>query len=292
MGATAIDLLGAAGEILDVTASEYHADPCETPSLSSTILKRLLTATPAHARAAHPRLNPAFVEKAEDKFDLGTAAHELLLEGEASVEVCDFPNWGTNAAKAARAVARDAGLTPLLAKDWDRVQAMANAARRQLEMVACDPAPLTAGKAEQTLVWDDGGVLCRARIDWLHDDLTAVDDLKTTGASASPRAWAKTMFGMGAEIQAAFYLRGLEKALGARPTWRFVVQENYEPYALSVVTLAPEVLALAARKVEYALNVWRRCMTSGVWPAYSLAASEIEPLPWQDAEWDARLGNG
>ena len=60
-------------------AAAYHADPCERPSLSSSIAKILLEKTPRHAWTAHPRLNPDFAAKDESKFDLGTAVHELML---------------------------------------------------------------------------------------------------------------------------------------------------------------------------------------------------------------------
>lgn len=267
--------------LVSMPAAEYHADPCQVPSLSSSIVKTLLSKSPAHARYEHPRLNPAFVVVEEAKFDVGTVAHELLLEGEAAVAVLDFPNWATNAAKEARDEARAAGQTPLLAKDWDRVEAMANAARRQLEMFDLDPAPFTNGLPEQALLWEESdGVWCRARFDWIHDDLSAVDDLKTTGASAEPGSWAKTMFGIGGDIQAAFYLRGLRKALDADPVWRFVVQENYPPYALSVVTLSLEVLANAEMKVDHAISLWSSCIRDNVWPGYTREPGTIELPGW------------
>lgn len=267
--------------LVDMPASEYHADPSIVPSLSSSLAKTLLNKTPAHARLEHPKLNPNYVNVEEDKFDVGTSAHELLLEGEAAVAVCDFPDWRTAAAKEARDEARAIGQTPLLTKDWERVEAMANAAKRQLEMFDLEPAPFMDGSAEQALVWDDGdGVWCRARFDWVRDDLTAIDDLKTTAASARPEAWAKTMFGFGGDFQAAFYLRGLRKALGVEPVWRFVVQEAYPPYALSVVTPSEEVLAYAAEKVDRAIRLWRDCLADNHWPAYSREVGVIELPTW------------
>src|SRR3979411_2799004 len=63
----------------DVQAADYHADPCERPSLSSSIAKILIEKTPRHAWTAHPWLNPNFVPKQDSKFDLGSAVHELML---------------------------------------------------------------------------------------------------------------------------------------------------------------------------------------------------------------------
>lgn len=61
----------------------YHADPCPTPSLSSSLVKLMEATSPKKAWAAHPRLNPPPPGATDDdpKFDLGTAAHALFLEG-------------------------------------------------------------------------------------------------------------------------------------------------------------------------------------------------------------------
>lgn len=270
-----------------LTAAEYHSDPCEQPSLSSSIAHLLCVASPAHAFAAHPRLNPNFVRVEEEKFDVGTSAHSLLLEGDAGVQVVDAADWRTNAAKEQRDEARAAGRIPLLTKQHDEVQAMVAALRTQRELVDADPPLFKDGKPEQTLTWADSGVHCRARVDWLHDDFRAIDDYKTTGRSANPEQWARTtMFSIGADIQVAFYLRGLQLLTGATDVaWRFVVQETSPPYALSVVSLGPDVLTLAQKKVDYAIAVWRRCLESGSWPAYPRRVAYAELPPWEEARW-------
>lgn len=270
--------------LYEVPASVYHADfgGLGAPSLSKSVAHILLTKSPAHARVAHPKLNPDYVNVEKDIFDIGTVVHALLLEGEAGVSIVEKSDWKTNEAKEAKQAARDKGIVPLLAKDWDRCEKMVNAARRQLEMLDLDPAPFTNGKAEQTLVWDDNGVNCRARFDWIHDDLSAVDDYKSTGLSADPNLWGKTMFRMGADLQAAFYLRGLRLALGVEPQWRFVVQETFAPYALSVVTPAPEVIAHAELKAENAIDTWRRCLADNHWPGYTRELGVIELPAWLD----------
>lgn len=275
--------------LTSMDAADYHADPAVAPSLSSSVLKILLNQSPAHARVAHPRLNPDFEVTNDKKFDLGTVAHELLLEGETAIRVVEADDWRTAAAKEERDLAYADGLTPLLAKDWARVEAMAQAATRQLEMFDLNPMPLASGKPEQVLLWEEDGVWCRARYDWLHDNLSAVDDLKTTAVSANPAAWSKTMLGMGAELQAAFYLRGLRKALGAEAAWRFIVQENYPPYALSVVELSPDLLAHAGAKVDRAIDLWRRCLADNHWPSYSRELGVIELPGWIMSEAQAEV---
>lgn len=171
-----------------LSAADYHRDLIDDkrPSLSASIAHILTTSSPKHAWTAHPKLNPDWQPREEEKFDIGKAAHALLLEGEAAVRVIPFDDWRTNAAKDEREAARAEGRIPLLAKHWEGVEAMRAAAYGQLEGLDVQPTLFTDGKPEQTLVWEDNGVLCRARLDWLRTDLTAIDDLKTTSASANP----------------------------------------------------------------------------------------------------------
>ena len=68
--------------IYEMSPANYHADPCPAPSLSSSIARKLLGYSPLHAAHEHPRLNPAFVEVHDEKWDRGTVAHAYLLQGE------------------------------------------------------------------------------------------------------------------------------------------------------------------------------------------------------------------
>jgi hypothetical protein len=272
-----------------VPAADYHADnTAEGPTLSASIANILLTQSPAHARAAHPRLNPDFERKTEDKFDLGTVCHSLLLEGMSVMDVHAFPDWRTTAAKEARETSRAHGRIPLLAHQAHAVAEMVNAVGRQLAEFNADPIPLTNGKPEQTMVWEETGVLCRARIDWLHDDLSAIDDLKTTSRSAHPEAFAKNLYAYGCDVQAALYTRGIRAITGQTPEWRWLVVETTPPYALSVVTPGPAVLELANAKIDYALATWKRCLETNEWPAYSKRVATAELPAWEEARWLTR----
>lgn len=274
-------------DILDLPADEYHADQvADVPSLSRSIAHILCTQTPAHARHAHPKLNPDFKREEAAKFDVGTSAHALLFHGEPGVEVCAFSDWRTNAAKEQRDAARAAGRLPMLTDQWAETQAMVAAAREQLAELDVAPIPFADGKPERTLVWDDDGVSCRARVDFLHDDLATIDDYKTTSRSANPDAFIRTIFSMGYDIQAAFYLRGLE-AVGGSPDadFRFVAQETFPPYALSVVSLGPAAMTIAEKKVTFAIATWRRCLERDEWNGYPTQIAYAELPAWEEAAW-------
>lgn len=278
---------GAHGLHDDIPADQYHADAvAAVPTLSASIANILVTRSPAHARAAHPKLNPDHVRDHDDKFDLGTAAHALLLQGANVIHEVDADDWRTKQAKEEREAARAAGRLPLLVRQAESVRQMVEAAWTQLAVHAADPPLFIQGKPEQTIVWEDEqGVVCRARIDWLHDDHSAIDDYKTTSASADPARWERTMYGIGADVQVAFYLRGMERLFGVRPAWRYAVQETTPPYALSVVDLAPSALALAIAKVEKAVTVWARCLESGDWPGYGSRVASIEVPTYEELRW-------
>lgn len=274
--------------IYELGSEMYHADPCETPSLSASVANILLQRSPAHARAAHPKLNPAFARTEEQKFDIGTVAHALLLQGIEIAEVLAFPDYKTNAAKEARDLARSHRRVPLLSKHAHDVTEMVVAVKEQLAALELAPPLFTDGQPEQTLVWEEAGVPCRARLDWLRDDHTAIDDLKTTSRSANPETWCRsTLWGIGADVQAAFYLRGITAVTGTfvPPAFRWAVAETSPPYAVSVVSLSPAALELANAKVDWALATWKRCLETDCWPGYPTEVAYAEPLPWMEAAW-------
>lgn len=272
--------------ILEIPASEYHADPCEQPSLSKSTIHTLISASPRHAWTNHPRLNPNFKRTEEWKYQLGTAAHALYFEGDAGVQVCDYDSWRTAAAKEDRDLALAHGKIPMLPGQWGDCQAMVAAMRSQLDEIQALPALFGEGKCEQTLTWQEGDIAARARLDWLRDDLDYCDDLKTTSASAHPDGWSRrTLFSIGADVQVAWYLRGIKAVTGATPGFRFVVVETYAPFALSVITVGADVLALADAKIDRALTIWRRCLDTDEWPAYPTDVYRAELPAWEEARF-------
>lgn len=271
----------------DITARDYHADMIDVaPSLSASLITTLISQSPRHAWTEHPRLNPDHHRVEKGSFDLGTAAHEVwLLGNDHLVHRVEANDWRTKAAQEVRDRARAEGMVPLLTKEWKRVSAMLTAVRKQLPHLDVKPAMFTDGKAEQTLVWRDHGVLCRARADWLRDDHTAIDDLKTT-PSANPHAWTRTtLWSIGGDIQLAFYLRGLKALTGVDAEFRFLLAETHPPYSVCPVSLAPDALALANDKIDRALEVWQRCLETDVWPSYPSQVCYAEAPPWREAEW-------
>jgi hypothetical protein len=274
----------------EIPAEAYYADALnEQPTLNASVLKLLLKASPRHAWTAHPKLNPEYAPKVAAKFDVGLAAHEVFLLGNDDrvfVLPPQFKDWRKDEAQEVRARARAEGMVPLLAHQWQDVSVMLTALREQLPGLDVDPPMFVEGKAEQTLVWRDQGVLCRARIDWLHGSLQAVDDLKTCSGSASPLVWAsRTLWGMQAEIQAAFTIRGIEAVSGVKPEFRFLACETHPPYAISPVRLGPRAVEFANEQIDRGLELWKRCLKEDRWPSYPARIVDADPPSWM--LWEA-----
>lgn len=256
--------------LLTIDAAAYHSDQVgDTPTLSSSIAKLLLTHSPAHAYTAHPKLNPDWQREDDSRFDLGNVCHALLLQGLETAEICDFPDWRTKAAKEARDLARAHGRIPMLTDQWTEVEAMVAAVRAHLADLDVAPTPFTSGTPEQTITWQENGVWCRARLDWLHHDHAVCDDFKSTSRSANPEAWCRnTFWSIGADLQAVLYERGIKAATGQDAEFRFIVAETNAPYCVSVVGIPPEVREFANKKLDHAIDLWRRCLETGEWPGY------------------------
>lgn len=285
------------GIYTEVSERDYHADCVVEPSLSASIAKLLIGRSPMHAWHAHPRLRVEAVDEPDEPtraMDRGTAAHALLLGKGAAVRIIDADDYKTKEARASRDEARAMGMTPLLRADAEAVRELVAAAGTQLG--ESDLAGIfDDGDPEVTMVWQDGGAWCRSRVDYLpraarQGGHIVVPDLKTTAGSAHPDTWQQRLFDMGADIQAAFYERGLRALIpGVRSVrFTFVVVEQDPPYGLSIVSLSGEALDDARQNVEAAIALWRQCLATNHWPGYPGTITTVDPKPWRTGENELR----
>ncbi len=247
----------------NLSSADYHADPVCQPSVSSGLLKVILNSSLAHARLAHPRLNPDYEREEKRAFDLGHVAHQLILGDTNTIRVINpknHPNadgkipegWTNKAMQEARKKAYKDNVVPLLPDELAQAEKMASAVRKQLDDAGIHSFTKHAGDCEQSIFWQESGVWCRARLDWkpatVYSFAHIFDDLKTTDGSANPEAWAaRQMFSIGADIQAAFYRRGIRATLGIEePVFRFIVCEQNPPFAISIVEPSPRAYGPAS----------------------------------------------
>lgn len=269
--------------VLEIPEFAYHTDQIgdDRPSLSRSVIQKLIEKTPAHAKAAHPKLNPLHEVETKKAFDVGTVCHQLLLDGAAGVQVLAFDNWTTKASREARDQARAHGLIPLLEKDWAQVEAMMDAVREQLDGRGL----FEDGDPELTLVWEERGVLCRARLDWLTDDRGGIHDFKSSTNPEPAKFSRGSFFDHGYDLQACWYRRGVRACFGADATFTLAVAEKEPPFQLIVFEPAPDVLELAERKIDWAIDVWRRCLETGEFPGYSTRTHYVNLPPWAEPQW-------
>jgi len=269
-------------------ADRYHADPCVVPSLSSSIAKILLDGSPRKAWHSHPRLNPSYREEHDEKFDLGTVAHSVFLEGDSSrLVVVEANDWRTNKAKEEREAARATGKTALLARHAADVRAMVEAAQKfvaESEIAEY----WRDGESELTAICNEGNVWLRARLDRVTKNRRCIMDYKSC-QDASPDGFARQITRMGFDVQHAFYRRVAANLGALAPRFVFLAQEVEPPYECALHGLDPALSEIADAKVERAIRLWRSCMEGKSWPGYGGRIHYAMPTTWQINEHEMAL---
>lgn len=251
----------------DMPNDVYHADPVPGGSLSCSGAKKLLPPG-CPARFKYERDNPP---EPKPHFDLGHAAHKLVLGAGADIEVIEADSFRTKAAKQQRDEAHADGRIPLLADDYEQVEAMAAALRAH--PIAKHLFNPDAGKPEQSLFWIDerSGIWRRARLDWLPNRTEGrllVPDYKTA-RTADPQQLPRDAHNFGYHQQAAWYLDGIEAlGLADEAVFLFVFQEKDPPYLVTVAEFDPTAIKIGRHLNRMAIAIYRDCVESDEWPGY------------------------
>jgi len=263
--------------IYDMPAAEYHADPCPTPSLSSSGAYTLANECPAtfqHERSA------AIYKRA---FDIGTASHLMTLEPnlfEGHIVIVrgqtkdGKPSEGYTSqdAKDQRDAAYEAGKTPLLPKEAELVRAMR-------DVLLTDPIGRHAfrdGKAEQSIFWRDQefGIWCRSRPDWIPTRRGYLINWKTA-ESSHPDDIQRAIYNLGYFQKCAWELDAVEAVTGERPEkYCLLVQSKKPPHLIVPWWVHPEDLAWGAVLNRYARGVFAWCSKNNHWPGYTARPNE------------------
>lgn len=251
--------IGTPGFHSGVDEATYHADRTSLSVSGAKVLMR----SPALFR--HQQDNPV----RKDVFDFGSAAHQLVLgvgPGIALIPATSRTKADQEAHKAAKDAARAEGKIPLTTEDHATVQAMAD----ELSSHPLAMRLLSEGEPEVSAyaLDEETGVMRRGRFDWLHPTLLV--DYKSA-ASADPRDLAGR-YGVvskwGYDAQAAWYT-DLARDLG-HPAAAFVLifQEKAPPYQVTVAYIDDADLWSARARNRSALERFRDCTESGIWPGY------------------------
>ena len=278
----------------DMPELNYHSDPAPEPSLSASVAKVLWNRSPLHAKWAHPRFNPNVLDDDSPSRarEIGTAAHKLILGRGRELVVIPSTDYRNKIAQEARRHAYETARAPILKPDLDAAKAIEEALWDQIKGTELEDFRKVKGHSEVTALWREGPVWCRSRFDWLPDEgehLTFVD-VKTTTGSAKAEDWAGAMSDMGADLQAAFYERGLKRVRPVKSAkMLFLVVEQDAPYAVSINQPSGEAMENANAAVQACISIWEQCLRSGEWPSYDKQTQRVDPPAWSRLKHENRI---
>lgn len=285
-------LAGERARILSVSVDEYHRDPCAVPSLSQSLAHTLITKSPAHAFAEHPRLGAAPREDTDATRD-GTILHAMLLGKGPNIEVIQFANFKKKAAQDLRDAAIEAGRVPVIEARYHELVFAADAIRTNLANCGVE----LNGESEVPVEWREhgfhGDVLCRGLLDHLKLANGIVYDVKKI-LSADERTCQLHAYNYGYDLQRAAYVSAVGKLVPKfedRVDYAILFCELEAPYAVNPFRLDPTFVEMGEQRWQRAIALWEQCTIENRWPAYSSGIRELGPLPFHITQEDMINGS-
>jgi hypothetical protein len=280
------------GIIRGESITAYHANS----AISSTQLVDMRI--PALFQMKHVAKTLPREERRE--FDIGNAAHWLILEGRKALEertvlqpdVYPTAKEGDKPWTYAANYCKDwrraqAGKVILSADDFANIDRMAKAVESNPDAVAL----LTGGESEVTFRVQHPAFAVQCRADHWHTPHHAGPanvvagnccvDLKTCESIEQFRAH---YFKMRYYYRAAFYQDVISDALGIageRPAFVFVAVEKNAPWRCEVFEPTESDLELGRTEMLADLKTLRTCLERNEWPGSKLGVQPIELTSWQ-----------
>jgi PDDEXK-like uncharacterized protein DUF3799 len=279
-----IQYIGPRARTVDLTPEEYLNDASwfKTPSLNASTAHLLVSESPLHAFAQHPRLGGVLKRSNGTKpMNAGAVIHKLMLGKGRDIAVIDARDFRTDAAKEARDAAIAADKIPILRHDFDHKAA---AAGLLLERCRAEHGITFHGESELIIEWidecADGPVRCRSMLDHAFVEDGIILEVKS-GASVNPRDIDRHFIEYGYDLAYTAYTRALARLrpeFEGRIDMRFIFVELEPPYSIVVRPPGGAAREIGALRWERAVQLWRRCLDSGEWPGYPNGVGmQIEP---------------
>lgn len=260
---------------IGMAAADYHA--IEALSASGA---KLLLRSPAHYLAARnsPREPSAAMR-------LGTIVHGLILEPDTFRDqfavMPKFDKRTTIGKKAAEEFEQD-NVGKMVIDEYTHERATAIATSVMQHPIVAQH--LRDGNAEVSMTWDQYGVPCKARYDYMTG--SAIFDVKTC-SDASPEGFAKQIANFQYHVQAAHYAAGFREVVGwDLDRFVFIAVETEAPYAVGVYTLDARSLQSGRLLMERAAEAYKLALEHATdTPAsYSPDVVEISLPSWAHIE--------
>lgn len=110
------------------------------------------------------------------------------------------------------------------------------------------------------------GVACKARIDRLTADCSAIIDCKKCQVGkADQDSFSRSVWNYGYHIQAAFYAESVRVSCGEYPLFTWMIIEDKPPFCVNVIDTSNYDLQVGRWEVQRVLDQWKRATETGVY---------------------------
>ncbi|HND78739.1 MAG TPA: PD-(D/E)XK nuclease-like domain-containing protein [bacterium] len=229
----------------DLSDDEYFKIDAMNKS-SLEIIKR----SPAHFSAK--------VNEQTKAMAFGTAAHMAILQRDVfEKRYARLPDVDgrTKEFKEASFKILQEGREPLSFDDYNKIIGMSESVSKNTTARAL----LFGGNPEATMVWDLNGQLCKARVDYLTDNMMV--DIKTC---SDARDFERDSYKYGYMRQAAWYSLGFKALKGFEPDgFVFIALEKEPPFEMMFYAYDEDVISLYQKEMINLLDNYLKDKTRG-----------------------------
>lgn len=262
----------------NLSEKEYN----EIPALRSSIITTIDRQTMAHAKA---QIDGAYKPTASQK--LGIDAHCYLLTKEKFEKEYGVFSEGYNGSTKEGKAEKAALLEKYQPENLIKYEALQEIKAWEKSILA-DPftKALYEGiyETELTIVWEEDGILCKARIDALSKVNGQIIPLDfKTASSASEDEFTRSLVKWQYPIQAFHYLEGLKKSgiiENNNNNFCHLVLEKSAPYLVAPYVIDDGSLDLASVRRYHSMKKYALAMSTGSWPGYPSGISTIAYPHW------------
>lgn len=255
--------------IHDFSAAYYAGDPCPEPSLTAAGIHDLLTMTPAHFAARHPRLTrwPNLWKSPGRAADFGTVVKALVLNKGHEIAVFDVEEFSTKGARLRRDQALGDGKIAIKRKEFEKAQIAAGVIEEQLR-AAFGRWPL--GNSDVSLVWQrptvrDGAIWCRERVD--HFGANVMIQFDTAAGYVNAEDIARKCANAAADYRALWFIDGWHRLYPDRDgiACHYMVMEVIPPFRLHGAGIEMQWGSQAQDEIETAVVYFAHHLRKDDW---------------------------
>lgn len=244
-----------------ISHADYHSDNLiGSPRFSRSTAYTMLRKSPLAAWAGHPALGNRAPARETKATIMGSLCHHLLLGGGQRIKVIKGDNYRGNNGKLKKEALAD-GLLPCLPREMEAAAEAWTSIALRLSLLL---GPETQCEKEATVLWDDAGVACKARLDMVGPGL--VIDPKFPD-ELDVAKWEKLIrYSPLYQMQAYAYTSAMEAVTGESHEMLFAACEWSYPYDVALIPAGRSVIEAGRVRWEKERDTWKRCLETGDWP--------------------------